>query len=188
MKKIEYEIRFANINKDKIRERLKRLNFQLILPETLTKRVVFRTKKYGKNNICRWIRVRSIGEKTTLTAKELIGDQKFPKEVEVEVGSFDNVVEILELAGLSRISYQETLRESWKKDGVEIEIDTWPGINPSLEIETEKEKDLKKISKELGFEMKNGFIEDMDKFYKRLTGKFLSEFEFVSFEKMFLRK
>jgi len=76
---IEYEATFIDINKDEIRERLKKVNAKLIKPEFLQKRSVFDFPP-GKEVKGGFIRVRDEGDKITLTLKivdgNLITDQK----------------------------------------------------------------------------------------------------------------
>ncbi|GAC1391207.1 MAG: hypothetical protein NVSMB46_02880 [Candidatus Saccharimonadales bacterium] len=64
--------------------------------------------------------------------------------------------------GLFSKSTQQTKRESWIFDNVEIEIDTWPWIPPFVEIEASNEESLKRTAQLLDLDlnnMKHGSVE-----------------------------
>lgn len=149
---IEYEATFPNINKDEIRERLKKAGAVLMRPEFLQKRVPFDLpkEKYSKN---RFVRVRDEGDKITLSYKSFEGEKIHDqKEICLTVNNFDDAVKILESIGCKRKSYQESKRELWKLDGVEIMIDEWPFLEPLVEVEGKSEEEVKKVSEKLGFD------------------------------------
>jgi adenylate cyclase class 2 len=54
-------------------------------------------------------------------------------------------------SGLAVRSMQESKRETWKIDGVEIVLDEWPWLNPYIEIEADDESFIKKVAADLGF-------------------------------------
>lgn len=138
--KTEYEATFENVDKDGIRDQLKKAGAKLVRPEFLQKRVTLNLPS-GHEIQKAWVRVRDTGEKFTLTLKihdgDGIGKQK---ELEFEIGDFNDAVEFLEKIGCRKKSYQESKRELWLMDGVEITIDEWPFLEPYVEIEGESEK------------------------------------------------
>ena len=149
---IEYEATFPNINKDAIRERLKKAGAKLLRPEFLQKRIPFHLPK-EKRGKGKFIRVRDEGDKITLSLKIFDGDKiENQKEICLTVNSFDDAVEFLELIGCESKSYQESKRELWKLDNVEIMIDEWPFLEPLVEIEGKSEKAVKEVSEKLGFD------------------------------------
>jgi adenylate cyclase class 2 len=98
-----------------------------------------------------WVRVRDEGDKTTLAYKQL--DNRGidgTKEVSVVVSSFDDTCQLLESIGLKQNSFQETKRESWILDSVEIELDEWPWIKPYIEVEAKDESSLIEVINKLG--------------------------------------
>ncbi len=150
--KTEYEATFLDINKDEIRERLKDVGAQLVKPEFLQKRVVFNLP-LNKNRTGRWIRVRDEKDKTTMSFKSVDGDKiENQKEIILTIDSFREGVEFLETIGCQRKSYQETKREIWMMEDVEVCIDEWPFLEPFVEVEGDSEEKVKKISEKLGFE------------------------------------
>jgi len=116
---IEYEATFVNIDKEKTRKKLKKINAELIKPEFLQKRVVFNLPKgFDKYS---WARVRDEGDKITMSFKVVKGDKiKDQKEINLIIDDFKKGVEFLEAIGCHKKSYQETKREIWELDNVEI--------------------------------------------------------------------
>lgn len=72
--------------------------------------------------------------------------------------------------GLSQKAYQETKRISYriKSDNVYFNIDTWPALEPWLEIEAGTEKMLKKYAKKLGFVWDEGVFGSADYVYAQV--------------------
>jgi len=148
---IEYEATFIDINKNDIRKRLKDARAKLIKPEFLQKRVVFNLPK--NQGGYSWVRVRDEKDKITMSFKMVDGyNIENQKEINLVISDFEKGVEFLEAIGCQRKSYQETKREIWKLDEVEICIDEWPFLEPFVEIEGKSEKEVKSVSKKLGFD------------------------------------
>ena len=147
---IEYEATFLDVNKENTRKVLKGSGAKLIKPEFLQKRVVFNLP--NKPDGYRWLRVRDEGDKITMSFKMVDGNKiKNQKEVNLVINDFKKGVEFLEVIGCQRKSYQETKREIWELDSVEICIDEWPFLEPFVEIEGKSEKEVKTVSEKLGF-------------------------------------
>lgn len=150
--KIEYEATFSNINKDEIRERLKKSGAVLVRPEFLQKRCTFNLPTGHEIN-GGWLRVRDEGNKITMTLKIVDGEKiENQKEIILEVDNFSEAEDFLILLGCRKKSYQETKRETWELDGVEVDIDEWPYLEPYVEVEGESEEEVKKVSEKLGFD------------------------------------
>lgn len=150
----EFEVKFYPVDKETIRKKLKSLGAQLVVAERKMRRVIF-DKKVNPQIKGHYLRVRDEVNKIILSLKvhaEEGGKISDQKEVAVEVSDFEKTVEIIELAGLKQSNYQESLRETWEYQGVEITIDAWPKLQPIVEIEAESEKKVKEIAKKLGFD------------------------------------
>ena len=150
---IEYEATFINIDKDEIRERLKKAGAKLISPEFLQTRIVYNLPK-GHEIEGSWIRVRSERDKITMSLKicaktEKIEDQK---EIELEISSFEKADQFLETLGCKKKAFQENKREIWQLQDVEICIDEWPFLEPFVEIEAKSEQAVKQATQKLGFD------------------------------------
>lgn len=147
----EIEAKFTNIDLDKFRLKLQALKATLVQKERLMKRTVFDYPDNRLNKIGGWVRVRDEGDKITLSYKQL-NDRTLhgTKEINLVVDNFVNTCKFLKLIGLKQKSYQETKRESWVLDNVEIELDTWPWIPSFVELEGKNENDIKNVANKLG--------------------------------------
>ena len=148
----EIEVRILEINIDNIIDKLEKLGAKRV-GDWNYRRYVYdvKPKEEGK-----WIRLRTNGDSTTLTYKNIIDNSiNGTKEVEINVDSFDNTNEFLECIGFKSRSYQENKRVRYMLDDVEIDIDTWPMIPSYLEIEGDSEDDVMRIVNKLGLETSN---------------------------------
>lgn len=145
----EIEAKFFIEDKDTMRKNLKELQLNLLKEEFLMKRKCFHSNEVGH----KWMRVRDEGDKITMTFKEVTSNGiNGVEEVEIEVSNFTNACELLKKTNFFEVAYQESLREIWKNDEVEIVIDTWPFLQSYIEIEAETEEIVKKYSKLLNFD------------------------------------
>lgn len=163
---IEYEATFCNINIDKIREKIKSLNGELIKPMFNQKRTVFNLPK-GHEIQGGWLRVRDESDKITMTLKimESNGTIEGQKEIELIINSYENAVILLKAIGAEEKAVQESKRELWKLDEVELMIDLWPFLEPVLEIEGKNEAEVKKIAEKLGFDWNTAIFNSIDYVY-----------------------
>ncbi len=159
--KIEYEATFANVNKNEIRKILKEKGAVLLRKEFIQKRKVF----YPPTCINKedgFMRVRDEGDKITMALKIFKGEGiERQKETEIEVNDFDTACQLVKNLGMKQKSYQETKRELWVLDGVEIMIDEWPFLEPFIEVEGKNELEVKSVSEKLGFKWKDAIFDGM---------------------------
>ena len=168
--KNEIEATFLSINKDATRDKLKKAGFELKTPEYLMCRKTFDFSHIapGRN---KWGRVRQESDKVTMTVKEIRGsDINDTYEVELVVNDFDIACSFFETCDIHAKAFQENRREVWFRDGVEITIDTWPGLNPFVEIEGIDEKTVRKVSSELGFNFEKAIFGSIDLVYEKEIG------------------
>ena len=113
-----------------------------------------------------WIRLRTNGEETTLTIKE-INNLKIDgtKECEIKVSDFDTCNEILNRLGYEIRSTQENRRIRYILDGVEIDIDIWPKIPAYAEFEAESEDQIRKLCKKLEINFETLVSLDVESIY-----------------------
>lgn len=167
---IEYEATFLNVHKDDIRERLRKSGATLIRPEYLQKRIPFHLPKEKRSNDA-WLRVRDEGDKITLSLKEISGDKiEDQKEICLEINDFDAAVQILESIGCEPKSYQESRRELWNLDGVDVTIDEWPFLEPFVEVEGKSEEKVKQASEKIGFDYRDALFCAVGKLYQLKYG------------------
>jgi len=167
---IEYEATFWPINKDEIRGKLKAIGATLVKPEFLQKRKVFNMPE-GHKIKGGWLRIRDESDKITMSLKVVDGDHiENQKEICLEIDNFDGAVELLKTVGCEEKAYQETLREKWSLDEVEVTIDTWPFLEPFVEVEGKSEIDVKAVSEKLGFDWNNALFCSIDVLYSKKYG------------------
>ncbi|OHA91944.1 MAG: hypothetical protein A3J09_00355 [Candidatus Zambryskibacteria bacterium RIFCSPLOWO2_02_FULL_51_21] len=182
---IEVEAKFPDTDPDSLREKLKSLGATLEYPEVLMRRKVFDYEDRRLEKIGGWIRVRDEGNKITLTYKQL-NDRTLhgTKEVEVIVDDFDKTCELLLAIGLKLRSYQETRREKWKLNGVEITIDTWPWIPTFVEVEATDEASVRKAVELLGFDWsqaRHGSVENIYQMHYDFSDEEIDHWESITF-------
>ncbi|HBR80333.1 MAG: hypothetical protein UX09_C0004G0002 [Candidatus Uhrbacteria bacterium GW2011_GWE2_45_35] len=167
---IEYEATFWPINKDEIRARLKAVHAELVRSEFLQKRKVFNMPE-GHKIKGGWMRVRDEGDKVTLSLKIVDGEKtEDQKELCLKVDNFDQAVDLLKTVGCEEKAYQETRREIWKLDSVEVTIDEWPFLEPLVEVEGSSEESVRAVSEKLDFDWSQACFCSIDTIYAKKYG------------------
>ncbi len=167
---IEFEATFIDVDKDEMREKLKGLGAELKREEYMQKRVVFNLPR-GHAIKGGWLRVRDEGDKVTMSLKVIDGDKiEDQKEVYLEVSSFAQAELLLTSIGCERKAYQESKRELWVIDDVEVTIDEWPFLEPYVEVEGKTKEIVKEVSKKLGFDFNKALFCSVDKLYNLKYG------------------
>ncbi len=164
----EFEATFTGINPAAIRSALESSGATNTRPETLMRRVVFDPPVPSPGT---WMRVRDEGDKITMSVKHTAGSNiEDQKESELIINSFEDGVQLLESVGCKRKSYQETKRESWRLGEVQIEIDTWPGLKPFVEIEADSEEAVRETAKALQLDYAAALFGAVDVVYTQELG------------------
>lgn len=179
----EIEAQFLNINKNKIREKLKEIGAECVKPEVLMRRVVFALGEHE------YARVRDEGGgKIVMTYKHILDDKSIlgKKEVNVTIDDYENGVLFLKSCGLRAKKTEDSYRETWMFDDVEICIDTWPWLPTYIEIEGPSEDKVWDTAKKLGLkkeEARFGSVDTIYQYYYGIDTKvFNNETKEVSFE------
>ncbi len=158
----EIEVKFLDVDFDEIRKKLKLIHAKQTQPMRVLKRSILDYPDNSLQHNNSYIRVRDEGDKATLTFKQFVGEGvDAAREAETEVESYYDTLTILKNIGLNVISEQETKRETWTIDGVEVVLDLWPWLNPYIEIEGKDEISIKQIAKKLDFDWNNAFFGDV---------------------------
>jgi len=152
----EIEAKFINQNHDRIRAKLEALGAKCVMAERIMIRenYDFPDKRLAIKQ-SGWVRIRDEGDKITLSYKQsddasILGTQ----EVNLVINSFEEAQLFLKAIGITRLkAHQETKRESWLINGTSVELDTWPWLQPFVEIEANSEENLLKTADLLGFNM-----------------------------------
>jgi adenylate cyclase class 2 len=139
----EIEVKFLDIDPEKIQEKLKDIGAER-KGEYFQRWRVFDYPDWRLDKEGAWLRLRDEGDgRITLSFKKRLGmknhggtaNDEGMEEVETQVNDFDKVVLIFEKIGFVEKHYAEKKRVRWMKDGVEFDIDTYPELNTYLEIE-----------------------------------------------------
>lgn len=165
--KPEIEAKFANVDVEKLRDTLRQLGATLEQPMRLMRRVLIEEPHHKAERS--FLRIRDEGDKVTLTYKRKSLAQEdtvdSTHELETTVGDFETTVDIFAAAGWDYITYQETRRETWRLEGVEVVIDEWPWIAPVAEVEGGSEDAVRSTSEALGFKWSDAFFSSIDSVY-----------------------
>jgi adenylate cyclase class 2 len=181
----EIEAKFINVDIEAIRQKLKDEGATLVEPERLMKRQVFDYPDHRLEAIGGWVRVRDEGNKITMSYKQL-NDRTLhgTKEVTLAIDDYKMASSFLDSIGLIVDSYQETKRESWKLDDVEIEIDTWPWIPSFVELEAHSEESIKAVAQKLGFYWKDAMHGSVETAYQNaydVTEEEIDNWDLITF-------
>ncbi len=168
--KIEYEASFTNVDKEEIRNRLSFAGAVLVKEEFLQRRTVFHLP-VGNEIKGGWARVRDEGDKVTMSIKIVDGDKiENQKESCLIVDSYQEAEFFLLTIGCRKKSYQETKRELWKLDEVDVTIDTWPFLETFVEVEGDSEELVKSVSEKIGLDWSRARFCAVDVLYAEKYG------------------
>ena len=182
---IEIEAKFLDVDAGDLRKTLKRIGAVCAYAQHLMRRKNFDYPDRRLEKMGGWIRVRDEGDTVTLAYKRLFDRTlEGTREISVTVDDFDNACNLLLAVGLDNKSYQETKREKWEYDGVEITLDTWPWIPAFVEIEALSEEKLKEAANKLGLDWAralHGSVEVAYQKYYNVTEHEIDGWERITF-------
>ncbi len=181
----EIEAKFPDIDPISLRSKLKQLGAIQKHPEILMRRKTFKDNAQNFKKRGEWIRVRDEGKKITMSYKR-VEDRTLhgTKEITVVVDDFNRACDFLIASGMRVMSYQETKRETWNYNDVEITIDTWPWVPSFLEIEGPTEDLVKKVAFDLGFDWNkamHGSVEPIYQMHYDVTEEEIDQWESITF-------
>ncbi len=181
----EIEAKFPDIDPDALRAKLRALGAKMEHPEVMMRRKPFDYPDNRLEKIGGWVRVRDEGDKITLSYKQL-NDRTLhgTKELTVVVNDFEKTCDLMTAIGLEAKSYQETKREKWILDEVEVTIDTWPWIPTLVELEGPTEESVRTVAEQLGFRWENamhGSVENVYQMHYDFTDSEIDHWERITF-------
>ena len=178
--KYEIECRLLNCNVEELLKKLRQLDAKFI-GDWLQVRNCYDFTPVRPNS---WIRLRTNGQTTTLTIKEVNSTQiDGTKECEIIVSDFQTTDELLNKLGYTARSRQENRRIQFVLDNVEIDIDFWPFIPPFVEFEAENQKQIESVCKKLGIDFCDTTSIDVEKIYNLYGYDFAKFPEIILLEK-----
>ena len=173
--KTEFEATFVNIVRSSLTGSLRQAGAKLVRPEYVQRRVILQLPKEKRADDT-WLRVRDEGDKVTLTLKSIDGKTiTGQKEILLVVHDFMVTIALLESIGCEKKSYQESKRELWVLDNVEIAIDTWPFLEPYVEVEGASEAAVKGVVKKLNLNYAEAIFDTVNAIYEQKYGKTIEE-------------
>jgi adenylate cyclase class 2 len=185
----EVEVVYTDINIKDIENRLRKIGAEK-MEDILYRIAVFDYPDLRLEKNYSWIRLRSRGDKTTLTYKERQGVNKGNsenedlgmKEIEIEVSDFEQTKEFLLSTGFVVKLEQDKKRTRWQKDAVTFDIDYWPMLKPYLEIESDDMQKIDLAIEGLGLDINKKRIINNWEIYKE-NGINLGEYQIMTFDK-----
>ena len=101
------------------------------------------------------LRIRQVGDKVELCYKKKDENKEVrsSEEIEVTTNNYENTIAIFKKLGFIERYNGEKKRESYTKEKIHFEIDTYPHFPSFLEIEAPTQEELVKTVEVLGFTM-----------------------------------
>lgn len=159
---VEYEVRILDIDCDSFIKKLENIGAKF-QRDHIQKRYVYDFKPAQAK---KWIRLRTNGDKTTLTIKNVISSEiDGTEELEIVVDDFEKSNLILGELGYQSTSYQENRRIRYDLNGVEVDIDFWPMIPTYVEIEGNSENAVYEVLELLGYSKSDATSLDVESIY-----------------------
>lgn len=159
----ETEVRFLEINKPVLVSKLKELGAE-DKGEQMLEEVIIYDPALNWLKEKRFIRLRKLGENTTLTYKEHSQDPKLPaRELEFAVGHLENAAALFEKIGLLPYRRQQKLRHTLRLGDVTFDFDTWPRVPAYVELEGPSIEALQNAAATLGLSWEEAVYDDAKK-------------------------
>lgn len=156
----EIEARFLDIDKQKLTDKLAAIGATDKGEATLAE-IIFYDQENKWSDEGRFVRVRSAGNTTKLTYKHNQAQTiDGVREIEFPVPDAKLVEQFLEAIGLVAFRRQEKKRHTFEKDGVTIDIDTWPKVPTYVELEGPSEEAIKSVAQALEFKWEDAVFDD----------------------------
>lgn len=188
----EIEVRFLEIDKDGLVDRLRELNAKEIGDDHIHE-IIFYDKDMKFLEQCRFVRIRDRGGVVKMTYKHNetmskgdVNSVADVREVEFDISDMKAGKRLLEQIGLVAYREQEKKRHSFILDDVVLDIDTWPSVPPYVELEGPSEKHLKDVARKLELDWDDVYFGDardvLEKEYDIPIGADIRVFTFDNIE------
>ena len=139
---------------------------KLAHPEYEATRITFDHEDLRLDAKAAWVRLRREPQHTTLAYKRRANETiDGMQEVEVVVSDFNKTKMFLEAVGLVVKSEQQSRREVWELDGVEIMLDSWPWLDAVVEVEAGSESEVQRVCSVLGLAWSEAIFDSIDGVY-----------------------
>jgi len=185
----EIEVRFLEIKKEELLNKLKDLGAQDKGSDTLKETIFYDdAKKFIDEH--KFIRIRENKNGALLTYKQHMSKGKDISgiddvdEVETKVDDPEAMKVMLEKVGFEAFREQEKHRHSFVLDEVMIEIDEWPKIPVYMEMEGPSEEALKAIAEKLGLNWKDAYFGSARDVIEKVYNMPVMEYKHFTFSKV----
>lgn len=147
----EIEAKFLNVNHVLIRKRLKQLGAKCKYLSTLMHRTVYDYPDRSLQDRRAWVRLREELDGSIELMLKQVKDDVLGETYEqaLKVDNYESTKKFLTSIGLEIKGEQESKRELWEYNGVEIMLDEWPWVPQFIEIEGPSEDRVKQLSSQL---------------------------------------
>lgn len=137
------------------------------------------------NRFFKWIRLRQDGEIVEITIKYIYSNKANynideVKEIEIKTDNFEMANKLIEEMGYYRKKLAEKKRDSYSYQGMNIEIDEWPLLEPYIEIEGTNIDKIYELANLLGYSKEQTRVMNTEDVYLE-KGIDLSKYEEMTF-------
>ena len=138
------------------------------------------------NRFFKWIRLRQDGEIVEITIKYIYSNKANynideVKEIEIKTDNFEMANKLIEEMGYYRKKLAEKKRDSYSYQGMDIEIDEWPLLEPYIEIEGNNIDKIYELANLLGYSKEQTRVMNTEDVYLE-KGIDLSKYEEMTFK------
>ena len=138
------------------------------------------------NRFFKWIRLRQDGEIVEITIKYIYSNKAIynideVKEIEIKTDNFEMANKLIEEMGYYRKKLAEKKRDSYSYQGMDIEIDEWPLLEPYIEIEGSNIDKIYELANLLGYSKEQTIVMNTEDVYLE-KGIDLSKYEEMTFK------
>lgn len=190
----EIEVKFLNVSPASLEAKLLEAGAEKA-GDFFYRRRVFDYPDWRLDKANSWLRLRDEGEKITLSFKKRLGAEKHDgtgnddgmEETEIIVNDFEKTAQLLLGIGFIEKHYVENKRTRWTKDGVEFDIDTYPELEPYLEIESDSWQKIDEAIVWLGLNSADKRIFSTNQIYK-MKGMTVGDYVRITFEGLVKRE
>ena len=138
------------------------------------------------NRLFKWIRLRQDGEIVEITIKYIYSNKANynideVKEIEIKTDNFEMANKLIEEMGYYRKKLAEKQRDSYSYQGMDIEIDEWPLLEPYIEIEGNNIDKIYELANLLGYSKEQTRVMNTEDVYLE-KGIDLSKYEEMTFK------
>jgi adenylate cyclase, class 2 len=181
----EIEVRFLEIDKEKLIQKLKSLNAEDLGEDYLKEVIIYDKEKLWPTKENKFVRIRKNREGIFLSYKHHYKNSATgTKEIEIRIDDLNKAKELMEEIGLVAYREQEKYRHSFKLGEVMIDIDTWPAIPTYVEIEGASEESIQDAAEKLGFDWSKAVFENAGLVIKNYYNINVFDLRYFTFERM----